>query len=133
MMAKCIKLRRTKTQVCTGSLNKLIEIYERDIEAPLNSLSVDPDYTELFTLIHTVWAMIETPKGKVLFDDVGTEKIITHVFHIRYLNNITSQNWIIYDNERYDIQNVIDLESNKLYLRLECVLRGTVAKEATEA
>ena len=132
-MAKCVKLRRTKTQVCTGSLDKLIEIYQRDLTPPTNSLTVDPDYTETFTLLYTIWSMIETPKGKVIFDDVGEDIIITHYFYIRHVDNITAQNWIVYNGNRYDIKNVTDLEENRLYLRLECAIRGSVDKDASEA
>ncbi len=132
-MAKCVKLQRTKTQVCTGSLNKVIQIYERLLEAPINSLSINPDYTETFVLLHEVWAMIKTPKGKVIFDDIGTEKRITNVFYTRHLPDITAQNWIIFDGQRYDIERVTDFEENKLYLQIDTIVRGEAAKAASEA
>jgi len=132
-MAKCVKLQRTKTQVCTGNLDKLIEIYQRDIEPPLNSFIADPDYTETFTLLYTVWSMIQTPKGKVIFDDVGTEKRITNVFYTRYLPDITSQNWIVYNGQRYDIERVKNLEENNLYLEIATIIRGDDTKAASEA
>ena len=132
-MAKCVKLQRTKTQVCTGNLDKLIEIYQRDIEPPLNSFIADPDYTETFTLLYTVWSMIQTPKGKVIFDDVGTEKRITNVFYTRYLPDITSQNWIVYNGRRYDIERVKNLEENNLYLEIATIIRGDDTKAASEA
>lgn len=132
-MAKCVKLQRTKTQVCTGNLDKLIEIYQRDIEPPLNSFIADPDYTETFTLLYTVWSMIQTPKGKVIFDDIGTEKRITNVFYTRYLPDITSQNWIVYNGQRYDIERVKNLEENNLYLEIATIIRGDDTKAASEA
>lgn len=132
-MAKCVKLQRTKTQVCTGNLDKLIEIYQRDIEPPLNSFIADPDYTETFTLLYTVWSMIQTPKGKVIFDDIGTEKRITNVFYTRYLPDITSQNWIVYNGKRYDIERVKNLEENNLYLEIATIIRGDDTKAASEA
>lgn len=132
-MAKCVRLQRKKTYVCTGSLRYTIQVYERDLEPPVNSLSMTPDYTETFTLLWTLKAMIETPKGKVIFDEVGTEKRVTHVFYTRYVPNITAQNWIEYDSVRYDIERVTNLEGNKLYLKIETIIRGAIDKEATEA
>ena len=132
-MAICKKLQRTKTQVCTGNLNKLIEIFQRDIIAPINSFSSDPDYTESFTLLWTVWAMLQTPKGKVIFDEVGTEQRITDVFYTRFLPNITAQNWIEFEGQRYDIERVTNLEENALYLKIETIIRGDTTKAASEA
>lgn len=132
-MAKCVRLRRKKTYVCTGSLRYPIQIYERDLEPPQNSLSMTPDYTETFTVRWTLQAMIETPKGKVIFDEVGTEKRVTHVFYTRYVPNITAQNWIQYDGNWYDIERVINLEGNKLYLKIETIIRGSIGKDASEA
>lgn len=132
-MAICKKLQRTKTQVCTGNLNKLIEIYQRDITAPANSLSINPDYTEEFTLLWNVWAMLQTPKGKVIFDEVGTETRITDVFYTRFLPNITAQNWIEFEDQRYDIVRVTNLEENNLYIKMETIIRGDVTKAASEA
>ena len=95
-MARCVKLKRTKTQVCVGNLSKYIQIYERKLESPLDSLSDNPDYRDEFILLYNVWAMLETPKGKNIFDQLGNNEDITVNFYIHYLPDITSQNWIVY-------------------------------------
>ena len=92
-----------------------------------------PDYTESFTLLHKVWAMVETPKGKVIFDDVGTEKRVTNVFYTRYLSDVTSQNWIIFRGQRYDIERVTNFQENNLYLQIDTIIRGEATKAASEA
>jgi len=132
-MATCKKLTRTKTQVCIGSLNRKIDIFTRNITAPLNSINTLVDYGEDFTLLASVFAMIETPKGKTIFDEVGTEKIVTHVFSIRAIANLTSENWIVYQSNRYDIQMITDLQENVLFQQLFAIIRGADAREATKA
>lgn len=131
-MAKCVKLKRTKTQVCVGNLSKYIEIYERRLKSPLDSLSDSPDYRDEFFLLYNVWAMLETPKGKNIFDKLGIDKAISTIFYIRYLPNITSQNWVAYNGNRYDIVRVADLEENNLFLKLECIITGSVNKEGSK-
>lgn len=132
-MATCKKLTRTKTQVCIGSLNRQIDIFVRAITPPLNSIGTLVDYGEDFTLLATVWSMIETPKGKTIFDEVGTEKVVTNIFYVRRLSSLTSQNWIVYKNNRYDIQMVTDLEENNLFQKIFAIIRGADTKEATKA
>lgn len=132
-MAKCVKLQRKKTQVCVGNMNKFIEIYVRNIQAPLNSLGLSPDYREDFTILYSLWALVETPRGKVTFDAVGIDKVISTIFYIYAVPNITAQNWIVYDANRYDIVRVTNLEENKLFLKLETVLRGSTDKDASQA
>ena len=132
-MAKCVKLKRTKTEVCIGNMRYRIDIFIRTLTSPLNPTGPIVDYTETFTLVDNVWAMIETPKGKVIFDSVGVEKRITDVFYIRFLPSITSQNWVEFNGNRYDIERVRNLEENSLFLQLDCIIRGAIDKEASEA
>lgn len=132
-MAKCIKLQRKKTQVCAGSLNRKIQIFERNLTPPVDPLTGQFVYTETFTLIASPWAMIETPSGETIFDTIGIERVVDNVFYIRFLANLTSENWITYDNNRYDIIRVTNLEKNKLFLQLNCALTGDDTKEASKA
>ena len=132
-MAQCIKLQRKKTQLCIGSMDRKIDIYTRSLTAPSNPTGSLVDYGETFTLVARVWAMIDTPKGQTIFDEIGTEKIISDIFSIRYRDGITSENWIVYNNNRYDIVTVENYEQNKLALRLSCIIRGSADKEASKA
>lgn len=130
-MAKCKNIQRTKTQICAGSLNRKIDIYSRNIEAPLNPADNEINFDEEFTLLNSVWSMIETPKGKTIFDSVGVERVIDTVFYIRYLD-ITSENWISYLNLRYNIMNIVNLENNNLFLQLNCQVTGGTVIEASK-
>lgn len=132
-MATCVKLKRTKTQVCIGSLNRKIDIFTRAITTPLIPTSTSVDYGESFTLLASVWAMIDTPKGQTVFDTVGTEKVISDIFFIRFIDGLTSENWITYNSNRYDIVTVQDYQQNGLFQRLSCILRGADTKEASKA
>lgn len=132
-MAKCVRLQRQDTRVCAGSLNRKIEIYETAITSPLDPAFNEVDYGEQFTLIARPWAMIEDINGDVIFDGVSPVDTPTVRFFIRYRQGITSENWVIYDNERYRILNVLDLDKNKRFLSLECTIRGDENKDATLA
>lgn len=120
-MAICKKLRRTLTKVCTGSLNKRIQIQTRHIKPPIGD---SVDYTEEFTNIITVWAMLETVTGITIFDDTNVEQIVTHDFYIRYIPNVTFEKWILFDEQYYDIIRVENFQENNLYCLIRTNVRG---------
>lgn len=116
-MGKCVKLQRTITKVCTGSLNKRIKIYTRALTPPVNPYEDAVDYTEEFTLVASLWAMLKVNRGVTYFDGVNTASVTTSDFYIRYRTDITAENWIIYNNNRYDIIEVSDYDEMYLMLR----------------
>lgn len=129
-MAKCIKIRTKKRQVCIGDLNRLIKLQNRDITPPLFGVS---QFNETFTDISDTWAGIETVSGKTYFDGAGTETNITHYFYIRYDTSVNSETWIEYDGRRFDILNTEDYDERKEFMRLVCVDRGLTNKPASKA
>lgn len=134
-MATCVKKRRTKTEVCVGGMNRKIDIFARDLTPPVNPLTNEFLATETFTLVANVWAMLETPRGLTIFDQVNTERVISHIFNIRFIPNvsITSENWITYKGNRYDIITVVNFETNNLFLQINCSQTADEDKEAGEA
>jgi len=133
-MALCIPIQRKITKICVGSLNRLASIFTRDIDAPIDPMDTLVDYRENFTLVTKVYSMIETISGQVIFDDISIENTPTHNIYIRYISGITQENWITdSDNTRYNILNVIDLDHNKRFMQLSCVVRGDASFAATEA
>lgn len=120
-MATCKKLRRTLTKVCTGSLNKKIQIQTRRIKPPMGD---SVDYVEEFVEIITVWAMLETITGVAVFDGTNVMETTAHDFYIRYIPNITFEKWILYAEKYYDIINVENFQENNLYYRIRTNLRG---------
>lgn len=132
-MATCVKLVRKKTQVCIGSLNKKIDIFTRVLTSPLDPTNSDVDYDETFTLLANVWSMIATPKGQTIFDAIGTEKTISDLFYIRHIAELTAENWIVFNSNRYDIILVRDYEQNNLFQELSCIFRGDDTKGASKS
>ncbi len=132
-MAICNKQQRKKTQVCVGSMNRRIDLLARALTPPVDPFTGQFVSTETFTTIATPWAMVATPKGVTIFDGVGIERVVTHIFTIRFLLDITSQNWVVYKGQRYDILLVNDFQENNLFLELNCALTGDETKEAAKA
>lgn len=122
-MAICKKIRRTNEIICSGSLNRLITIQVRELKPPTGD---SVDYGEEFTTERNVWAMVEIVANETFFDHTNTERIITHNFYIRYISDveITSENWIKYNNQYYDIVDVKNMGYNDRFMQLRTNIRG---------
>lgn len=133
-MADCVFKQRKKIIVCTGSLRKEISLLTRNIDPNTQPLSQNISIENTFTLLAQVWAMNEDAEGQEVFDKVGI-RVGQHTdnWYIRYVDGITSQTWVQFEEDFYNILNVRDLERNKFYLRLECEFRGDILKDATRA
>lgn len=133
-MPTCIKIRGKKTQVCMGDMRFPIEIRERTLGVPFNPTDgVDVDYTENFVILHSVFAAIDTPEGQTTFNDIGISTVISHVFYVRFLDDVNTQSWIVFENNQYKIVKLTDFDGRKLFLKLECILRGDKDKDASSA
>lgn len=129
-MATCITKKRKATRVCIGSLNQQIELYSRAITAPNANTT---HYTETFTTVKTVWAMIETLPNVTIFDSSNVERTISHDFYIRFRANINAQNWIKYKGNYYDIVHVENYQERNQFLLLRSNVRGDATKPANFA
>lgn len=123
-MAISVKVQSEKIQVCTGDLNRKITINVRNITSPSG---VGVDFNENFTVLKTVWAMVKTLSGQAVFDGTNTTKAVTHNFYIRYIPGVTFENWVLYNNQYYDILDVQNLNEQNQYILLQANLRGTSA------
>lgn len=131
-MAVCTKIRKKKRQYCIGDLRDTIDLQSRDITAPTEFSSVD--YDEDFSTVEAnLPAAINTVNGKTFFDGVSTETPITHTVGIRFIENVTAENWVLFDGRRFDILRVENLDERSLWLELTCVDRGLATKEASKA
>ncbi len=133
-MAQCIKIRKKKRQYCVGDLRDTIDLLDRNITAPTEFSSVD--YGEEFQTSLPgagLSAAINTVAGKTFFDGVSTETPITHMIGIRFIENVTAENWVLFDGRRLDILKVENLDERSLWLELTCVDRGLATKEASKA
>jgi len=129
-MPRCIKLKRRKRQVCLGDLSTLITLQDRAITPPESGVDASETFTDACP---DVWAKLETGRGQTIFDDTDTEQDVTHVFTIRFIKGITSETWVKFNNQRFDILNVEDLEERNEWLILRCTNRGTKDNPASEA
>lgn len=135
-MANCVFIPRTKLKVCSGSLRWRIKLQTRGLTSPMGS---SVDFTEGFVDVSTVWAMV-APAGNVginvkpysTFDDVTINKDYTHIFVIRYRNDVSSEMFVEFDGHRYDIVSVVDPDMTKSYLVLNALETGSNSKEASK-
>ncbi len=128
-MANCIKIRRKKEQACIAALNRRIDIFVREI-TPISTETVD--FNEAFLNQRTVWANIVTKVGAQFFDENNILQRITHVFVIRFIPDVTFQNFLVFQLQRYRIVEVENLEQSDTYYRLSCTIRGTDLLEVTK-
>lgn len=135
-MAKCKKIVRTDKRVCVGSLNRKIELLTRSLAAPKLGVT---GFEEEFTLFKSVWSMIQTSRGSVIFDDSNIERELTHKIYIRYIEDLTAEIWVRLPSITEGKDNLLDvlrienLEEENRFLLLSCTIRGDDTKKANEA
>lgn len=127
-MSHCKKIRIPKRRYCAGDLNKRITIQNRTIVAP-----DDVDYDEDFQKELVVFAGVKTLIGVEIFDQNNVPTNASHDFIIHYRAGITAENWVLFENNRYDILKVENLEERNEWLRLRSTLRGSDTKASTKA
>lgn len=128
-MAICVRLSRKKRKPCIGDLDTEIVLQNRVI----TPLTTSVDFQETFSTNATVWAMINTTRGKTAFDSSNVERDISHEFTIRFVSNITAETWVLFDGKRLDIVDVEDLEERHEWLVLRCAERGATTQAVNDA
>ncbi len=125
-MPKCKNISKSRSKLCIGSLRTSIIIYDRDQKAPSNGESHSEEYSNP----RSVRAQIETKgKGIDVFDGVSQDFItVSHVITMRFMSNLTSENWLQFGGLNYDILKVENMDEENRYLRLYCALAGSVTK-----
>ena len=99
-----------------------ITLQNRDIVPPKFGSA---DFDEAFSGDTVVTAIIQTERGKVIFDGVGTDNPITHKFCLEWVSGVTAETWILFGGNRYDIIDVEDCGEQNICLVLRCTERGT--------
>lgn len=126
-MPKCTPKTFKYRRICTGDLNRIIKLKDRTLDAPSTSV----DYGHTFTDVST-WAAVETVKGKDIFAGTNMDQLVSHIFYIRY-RELTSEDWLEYRSQNYDILDVENLEENNAFLALMCNVRGSTEQPVNEA
>lgn len=101
---------------------KTITLQNRDISAPIFGSA---DFDELFSGDQDVQAIVNTERGKTIFDGVATDRPITHKFCIEYLSGVTAETWVSFNGRRFDIVDVENCCEENRVLILRCTERGT--------
>ena len=136
-MALCKNISPKKRKLCAGDLNKPIKIQVRMITAKKIGQT---DFTETFTDVVSVFAAIDTSKGFSSFNDIGVTSTggvvnFTHRIYIRFSTNftVTSENWVLFNDEKYTINSVENLEERNEWLILYCIKKGDSTKKGNFA
>ena len=127
-MARCRKIRRTKTQLCVGDKSCLVTLWDRDIKAPDTTTTAA---TERYSDPCAIWASISTPRPVELFADNNTLLgTVTHKIGIEYIPRVLSvaRTRIEFEGQYYRLLRQEDPEERHLELILSCELIGS--KEA---
>lgn len=129
-MTKCVKIQRKKRQPCIGDMNDLITLQGRVLTAPTSGVDASEEFTDINA---DVWALVETASGETVFNGTDTERDVTHKFIIRFIDGVTSETWISFNSDRFDILDVQDYDERHDFLLLRATNRGIDTNEANRA
>lgn len=129
-MSACKKIPKKPSKICTGDLNKRVTLYVRNIVDPEGG---SVDYNEDFTNPQTLWARIDTVSnvggGVQIFDGANVVDTASHLIYIRFIPNVTFQEYLDYDARRFRIIDVTNLNEEDEFLLLRCTERGDNTKQ----
>lgn len=86
----------------------LIQTYTDDI-VDASRAQVENKYTDLAT----VWANVKQVTGFALIRNKNIGSNVTHEITIKFRADVTSENWIVYDGNRYRIRTTQDAGDEK--------------------
>jgi len=91
------------------------------------------DYSETFSGDKSVWASLKTTKGRDTFYLTNLDKQVSHVFLIRWYAGLTSEKWVEFQTENYDIIEVENVEERNEWYLVYCNVRGVKTAETNHA
>lgn len=104
---------KNKCKFSIGSLNIKITLQTRKINEWATNDNGEPRYT--FTDVATVWAGLEIKSPYTVIDGIGQDAKYTHKFTIRHLDNVTNELFILYNGNRYKIDNFKNIGEEDRY------------------
>lgn len=136
MSNSCAFKRSKRQRLCSGDLDRYIEIQVRTLGAPPLG---GGEATMTFTELKKVWAFIETLGGLFggsrRFSGINIEDGATHLFYVRYDPDIfpldSDNNFILYASRRYRILRVTEHNENQWYMILQCEETGISSKDGS--
>ena len=123
--------RRKLTKYQLGDLRERVEVGDNILRTAGFGKS---GMRRTFVLENEVWAEVETvtfvSAGEVLFNGVNISTTASHVFIMRYRENFTSEKWIRWRGQAYEVDKVMEPEERKQYTIAFAYLEGTQTKLA---
>ncbi|PNX51995.1 MAG: hypothetical protein BV456_00955 [Thermoplasmata archaeon M8B2D] len=105
-----------------GSLNERIILQKRETDQWNTLDNGEPAYT--FTQIAKVWANVKTKTAYNILDGIGQNIRYTHIFTIRYRDDVGDESFILFQDKRYDITNFVNMEEQNRFIQLYAVISG---------
>ena len=120
---KCRSLKPNLNKVCIADLNSKIKI---QTTSEVYSNNPDTVPTAQFVDIVEMWALINTGESFQYKDGVQIDNRINTDFYIMYTTQIdfTQTLWVEYDNNKYKVINVNNIDEQGNFVRLRTVKTG---------
>lgn len=117
-----LSVQRRKSRVPQiGDMRTRISIYKRTITPPTFGSA---SHTEPHTLIGSVWSKLDTLRGDEVFAGVDSDDSPSHMFTIRYRDDIESSNIITLNGMNYKILSTENADERNRFYFLPCELLG---------
>jgi head-tail adaptor len=132
MSTKCKYVQFTKSKLCLGDLKHKITLFKKAIVTPTYQSVNLVDYSFDYEEMGSVWAAIVTIKGDAIADSVAKEDLPTHKFYIKYIGDLSTENWILFKDYRYEILRIINVNEDDVYLEIHALKTGLETQQASK-
>ena len=126
---KCQSIRKNIKKICTADFDKKIVIQKY---GSVGNSSPNADITFNYITLATVFAMIKTNATGDFVNNVNVGTSITIDFYTRFnsLIDINQQLFVLFDNKRYKIELVDDIDKDNKIIRLRAKELGLSTLQA---
>ena len=126
---KCQSIRKNIKKICTADFDKKIVIQKY---GSVGNSSPNADITFNYITLATVFAMVKTNATGDFVNNVNVGTSITIDFYIRFnsLIDINQQLFVLFDNKRYKIELVDDIDKDNKIIRLRAKELGLSTLQA---
>ena len=126
---KCQSIRKNIKKICTADFDKKIVIQKY---GSVGNSSPNADITFNYITLATVFAMIKTNATGDFVNNVNVGTSITIDFYTRFnsLIDINQQLFVLFDNKRYKIELVDDIDKDNKIIRLKAKELGLSTLQA---
>ena len=126
---KCQSIRKNIKKICTADFDKKIVIQNY---SSVGNSSPNADITFNYITLAIVFAMVKTNATGDFVNNVNVGTSITIDFYIRFnsLIDINQQLFVLFDNKRYKIELVDDIDKDNKIIRLRAKELGLSTLQA---